>query len=261
MIRAYANFLSGITAYRQSLETIAHNVANLNTAAFKRVELSFQDLFYEQMQNKRLPVANLPEIPRPQAGLGVRAGATVTFFEQGPIVKSGRPLDLAIEGEGFFRIIRGDGSPAYTRRGEFYLDTGGRLVTARGDILDVPFHLRRSRPETIAFSPEGIVTAVNLAGETETLGMLPLYRFANPNGLSKDRSGQFMATEASGAPLAGAPGQGRFGRLLRYSLEGSNADAGLEMMQLIMAQRALQASARGLVTADELQALALQARS
>lgn len=261
MIRAYAVFQSGITAFQRSLELSADNVANLNTAAFKRAELSFNDLLYEHLQAKRLPAAHLPGAQRPQAGLGAKAGASVAFFCQGPIIESGRMLDLAIEGEGFFRVIRSDGTAAYTRQGAFTLDAAGRLVTARGDLLDVPFDLQGCRPETLVVSPEGLVTAQNAAGETETPGVLTLHRFTNPNGLLKDRSGHYLPTEASGEPLAGRPSEEGFGRLRQYCLEGSNADVGLEMLQMITAQRALQASARGMAIADELQALALQVRA
>lgn len=261
MIRAYASFLSGITAHQRSLEVAADNVANVNTAAFKRSELSFNDLLYDNMQIKRLPVANPPGSPNPQVGLGVRIGAVVPLFAQGSIIEGGRPLDLAIEGEGFFRIIRSDGSAFYTRQGVFNLDADGRLVTAYGDFLDVPFALQGYRLETLLISPEGVVAAENAAAEIETLGVITLYRFNNSAGLLKDRSGHYLATEASGEPFAGAPRDEGFGVLRQYYLEGSNSDLGLEMVQLIAAQRALQANARGLIIADELQALTLQVRS
>lgn len=261
MIRLMSLFLSGVTAHQHRLDQVADNVANLNTVAFKRREILFTDLLYDLMQEKRWPVADQPDAPRPQAGTGVRVGATVSFFEQGPIIESDRSLDLTIEGEGFFRVIRGDGSAAYTRQGSFYLQSAGNLVTAQGEPFDLPFNLRGYRLTTVTISPEGIVTAQNETGVTDTLGVITLHRFPNPDGLLKSRSGQFIATAASGAPQSGAPAAEGFGRLRQYSLEGSNAGIALEMVQLLTAQRALRAGARGLAAADELQALALQVRA
>ena len=261
MIRAYANFYSGITAHLRSLEQTADNLANVNTPAFKRAEVSFNDLLYYRLQEKRMPTAAAPETPPPQGGSGARAAELVPFFEQGSIVEGGRPFDLASDGQGFFRVFRQDGTAAYTRHGSFYLDRAGRLVTGQGDILDLPFSLAGYRGETVEIAPTGVVTAQNEAGETVTLGVIPLYRFVNTAGLQKTRSGQFLPTEASGEPLAGTPGLNGFGSLRQYCLEGSNVDLGLEMIQLIMAQRALQANARGMTAADELQALTLQVRA
>lgn len=261
MIRLMSLFQSGITAHQHRLDQVADNVANLNTVAFKRREVSFTDLLYDLMQEKRWPVADQPGAKRPQAGTGVRVGATVSFFEQGPIIESDRPLDLTIEGEGFFRVIRSDGTAAYTRQGSFYLHPSGSMVTARGEALDLPFNLHGYRLTTVTISPEGIVAAQNETGAEETLGAITLYRFTNPDGLLKSRSGQFLATDASGAPQSGAPAAAGFGSLRQFSLEGSNANIALEMVQLITAQRALRAAARGLTAADELQALALQVRA
>ncbi|MEW5785280.1 MAG: flagellar hook-basal body protein [Bacillota bacterium] len=261
MIRAYGNFLSGINAFQRSLEQTADNLANVNTVAYKRSEVSFSDLLYCRLQEKRLPVAPLPPASDPQAGLGVRPAAVVPFLEQGPLAESTRPLDLAIEGDGFFRIIQSDGAEAFTRQGNFSVDSDGRLITAAGDYLDTPFTLLGMRLETVAIGPDGAVLAVNEAGEIESLGVVPLYRFVNTAGLFKDGGGRHLATEASGAPVAGVPQENGFGTLRQYYLEGSNVNLGLDMIQLMTAQRALQANARGLVTADELQALTLQVRA
>ena len=244
-----------------SLEQTADNLANVNTPAFKRAEISFHDLLYYRLQEKRMPVAAAPEMPPPQGGAGARAAGLVPFFEQGPLIEGGRPFDLAIDGQGFFRVFQADGTAVYTRHGVFYLDGAGRLVTGRGDILDLPFNLAGYCGETVEIDPTGLVTAQNEAGETATLGVVPLYRFVNTAGLQKTRSGQFLPTEASGEPLAGTPGTDGFGSLRQYSLEGSNVELGLEMIQMITAQRALQANARGMTTADELQALTLQVRA
>lgn len=258
MIRSFQNSLSGIRACQQSLGVVANNLANINTTAFKRSESTFGDLYYHLLREKRLAAAPPAGAPEPRAGQGARVLAVQTFWEQGTLLPGDRPLDWAIEGEGFFKVDLPGGSAAYTRAGDLHLDAGGRLVTAAGEYLSAGFSLGAVRPETVTVSPEGQVIALDRDGSPVVLGTVRLYRFANPDGLLKERGQLYRQTEASGPPEEGVPGAGGFGKLRQYFLEQSNTILSRDMVQLMIHQRSLQASARCLATADELQGLTVQ---
>lgn len=261
MSRSFFNAFTGVAAYQRSLQQIADNLANVNTNAYKRSEASFTELLYSELQEKRYAVDPLPEDLPPVTGKGTHMYPVTRFHNQGPLLMTERPLDLAIEGRGYFRINRPDGTEAYTRRGAFYVDEGGTILTEQGEELDVPFNLDGIMVNTILVSPEGQVTGQNEEGELVELGQIPLFTFINEGGLFKTNSGLFEVTEASGEPEEGNPGDEGFGALRQYSLEGSNVDLAMEMVHLIASQRALQGNVRSLVTADELKALTLLVRN
>ena len=260
MSRSFFNAFTGVAAYQRALQQTADNLANINTTAFKRSEVSFTELLYSELQEKRYAVDVLPDQQAPVTGNGTHLYPVVRFYNQGPLQLTGRPLDLAIEGSGYFRINRPDGTEAYTRRGSFFVDAGGSVVTDRGEELDVNFNLDGIMVDSVLVGPEGRVTGLNEAGERVDVGQIALFNFVNQGGLFKDSSGLFTVTEASGEPVQGNPGTAGFGSLRQYALEGSNVDIAMEMVHLIASQRALQANVRSLVTADELKALTLLVR-
>jgi flagellar basal-body rod protein FlgG len=260
MSRSFFNAFSGIAAYQRSLQQTADNMANVNTYGYKRSEVSFTELLYTELQEKRYSVDPLTEKLAPAAGKGVHMYPVTRFYDQGPLLLSDRPLDIAIEGQGFFRIVREDGSEAYTRRGGFMLDPTGRMVTEQGDYLDLPFDLSNIRTGSLVISPDGQVSGENEAGERVIAGRIMLYKFANEGGLEKDGGGLFIATEASGEAREGIPGSGDYGALRQFYLEGSNVNLAMEMVHLITSQRALQANVRSLIASDELKALTLLVR-
>lgn len=258
MLRSIYNSRSGIAVSERSLHQTAHNLANLNTTAYKRSEMLAGDMPYHTLQEKRMPFASEAKLP---AGQGVHPQAVAPFLGQGALVETERPLDLAISGEGYFRLRSpADNRVLYSRNGSFSLDAGGKLVTAAGYYLDVPFGLGQESAGDLFISPEGIVTITAGSEEAGELGRISLYRFANPGGLVGDGAGCYLESVLSGEPEEGLPGSGGFGSICQYFLEHSNADTVFEMVQLLLAQRALQANARSLVTADELQALILQVK-
>lgn len=264
MIKAVHISRNGVMAFQSSLNQVAHNISNVYTCGYKKGELVFGDLLGKSIAQRRLPIsraASPPPVEEPRTGAGVASLGTVRYFNMGMIVETNRYLDLAIEGEGFFRVICSDGSVAYTRQGNFFLDARGNLVTARGDRLEVPFSLDNMRPGSLTVDPDGRAFAVALNGERVALGQIRLYRFVNPAGLEAVAGNLYLPTEASGAPEGANPGSQGFGILRQFHLEQSNVDLGREMIQLINAQRALQANARALVTADELWSLTLHAKS
>ena len=231
-------------------------MANLNTPAYKRSEAAFGDMLYHELHQRRLAVSSEQDLP---VGQGVQPLARALFTGQGALVFEERPLDLAIEGEGYFRLVTDGGEELYSRNGSLQLDAEGRLVNANGDYLDVPFTLGLGVAD-LTISPEGAVMLKGEDGEGVGLGQIHLYRFANPGGLVEIGGGRYRATEVAGEPREGIPGEEGFGRIRQYYLEQSNANIGTEMINLLTAQRALQANIRGLLTADELQALTLQIR-
>ncbi len=256
MIRAIYNSWSGIAACQRSVELTAHNMANLNTPAYKRSEMVFGDMLYHEFHQRRFPTSAEQDL---LVGQGVQLLARAPFLEQGTLLYGERPLDLAIEGDGYFRLLGHGEGELYTRCGSFQVDESGKLVTCNGDYLDTAVTLERGAID-LTIGPDGKITATGENGETVELGQLRLYRFPNPYGLTEVGSGCYMANEASGDPREGIPGENGFGRIRQYYLEMSNADIRAEMVDLLIAQRTLQANVRSLVTADELQALTLQVK-
>jgi flagellar basal-body rod protein FlgG len=259
MIRALQNSYAGVVAFQWGMDEVAHNLANVSTGGYKSRSPVFRDLVYRALAERRMPVHPGHEGPR-QAGKGAAVAGVQINFQQGTLLPGERALDLAIEGDGFFRVIRADGTAAFTRRGDFYVDVEGNLVTAAGDLLDVPFSLENAAGAVLAVSPAGVFQLTRPDGQEERLGQILLYRFPAPAGLEPASGGVFVPTAASGAAEAGEPGMEGFGRIRQYCLEQSNVDLAAEMTLLLIRQRALQANSRALVTADELWALTLQAK-
>ncbi len=260
MGRSFYNAFSGIAAYQSALAKIGDNLANLNTNAHKRSEVSFTELLYSEMQEKGYSVDPLPEELPPHSGKGVHMYPVTKIFDQGALQQTERPLDLAIEGEGFFRIERQGGTEAYTRRGSFFVDNDGSLVTDRGDYLDVEFDLDGILLNSVVVGPNGQVSGENFEGDRVDLGDIMLYSFVNKGGLFKLGGGLYEATESSGEPDELPPGGNGAGSLNQYHLEASNVDMSAEMVELIANQRALEGNTRSMITADELKALTLLVR-
>ena len=267
MFRSLCNNLTGMRAFQYSLEQIADNMSNINTSGYKAAHASFSDLLYRNVQDRRLPAAPGAGALDPQGGKGVRVSSLTTSFAQGSLAQGSRPLDLAIEGEGFFRIIRPDNTVAYTRNGSFYLDEAANIVTAEGDFLDIPFNLSAVLQDvnddlgTLVITEEGTAFWVVKDSAPIELGNIQLYRFINPAGLIADRNGQYIQSAESGGALAGVPGQVGYGKIRQQYLERSNVDLAEEMVHLITSQRALQSNIRALMTTDELWALTLYVKS
>ncbi|NLA27317.1 MAG: flagellar hook-basal body protein [Firmicutes bacterium] len=258
MLRSIYNSRSGIAIYERSLARTAHNLANVNTIAYKRSEVLPGDTSYHSLQDRRFSHTSETRLP---IGQGVHLQAATPFMGQGVLIETGRPLDLAISGEGYFRIISAvDGTTYYTRNGHFQLDGTGSVVTATGDYLDVPFKLT-AETGLLSITPEGVVVNNLSGGKVEELGQIKLYRITNPIGLSGDGDGRYLESALSGEAEEGLPGAAGFGSIRQHYLEQSNTDTALEMVQLLLAQRALQANVRCLITADELQALILQVKT
>lgn len=253
MIRALWSASTGMIAQQFNLDMISNNLANANTVGFKKGRVDFEDLFYQTGREAGVPNTTGEQLPTAiQVGLGVRIAATPRMFSQGPMIQTGNPLDIAIEGDGFFKITMPDGTTAYTRDGSFKLDSEGNIVTSDGYKLE-PVITIPEDTESIAITPDGNVV-VKRAGSTEpeVLGQITLARFINPAGLKAIGKNLFVETAASGAPIEGNPGSEGFGTLQQGFLEASNVQVVEEMVRMIVAQRAYEFDSRAIQTADDM---------
>ncbi len=253
MIRALYSSATGMKAQEILLDVTANNLANVNTNGFKRSHVDFADLLYSTLRQAGAEVAvGQPSPIGLQIGSGSRAVGTTKLFTPGSPNQTGNSTDLAIEGNGFFKVTLPNSSERYTRDGAFHADGTGRLVTGDGLILDGGITVPNDVDvNSIAVGIDGVVTAVQ-SGAQVTLGNLQLYRFQNPAGLSSEGGNLFAATPASGTEVAGTPGSEGLGTIRQGFLEGSNVQVVTELVSLITAQRAYEVNARAIRAGDEM---------
>ena len=252
MMRALYTSATGMMAQQMNMDVIANNLANVNTTGFKRSRADFQDLLYQEIRPAGTVVTQGAQAPTGiEVGLGVKTGATVTMFDQGTFQNTGQKLDVAIEGDGFYKVLLPDGSTGYTRDGAFKRDSQGKLVNSDGMAIQPEITI----PETatdIAIGKDGTVSITESGKSPQTIGKLTLTRFSNPAGLEHIGGNNFRATDASGAPTDGTPGQDGFGTLSQGILEMSNVQIVQEMVNMITAQRAYETNSKSIQTADEM---------
>ncbi|HHF09376.1 MAG TPA: flagellar basal-body rod protein FlgG [Candidatus Atribacteria bacterium] len=256
-MRALWTAATGMQAKQLDIDVIANNLANINTTGFKKSRVDFQDLMYQTVRVKGAPNTQENQIPTGiEVGLGVRPAAVQKLFFQGDAYETGNPLDVAIEGDGFFQVLLADGTVGYTRDGSFKLDAQGRIVTSDGFPLEPPITVPQDA-ESITIGQDGTVTA-KIAGETEPqeLGVIELARFINPAGLQSIGRNLYVATVASGEPQLGTPGFDGLGTLAQGFLETSNVQAVEEMVRMISAQRAYEINSKAISVADEMMSIA-----
>jgi len=253
-MRAMNIAATGMSAQQTYVEVTANNIANLNTTAFKRQRPEFQDLLY---QNERRGGATSSDtgtiVPvGVQVGIGVKTAAVYRITTQGNLTQTSNPLDLAIQGRGFFQILQPDGTTAYTRAGSFQLSPTGEIVTADGFIVQPGITLPQNTLG-VTVNPSGQVLA-QVAGQTtpQTVGQLQLANFANEAGLEALGSNLFAETPASGSPVTGSPGAVGFGSLNQGMLETSNVDVVSEITNLITAQRAYEMNSKVIQASDQM---------
>ncbi len=249
---------TGLSALNTKLDVIANNLANVNTTGFKASRANFQDLLYVEKAQPGVENANGDQRPTGlYVGLGVKVAGTQVDFEQGAPVNTERPLDLMIEGLGFFRVqvedsVSGDGI-AYTRAGNFTLNSNGEIVLANDEG-------RRLEP-TIVVPPDAVSITIDANGHVFILqpgdvtptevGQIELAAFVNPTGLKQAGENLFVESAASGTPVVGFPGEDNFGRIGQGMLETSNVDPAFELIELIRTQRAFEMNSNTIRAADE----------
>ena len=254
MIRALYSAGSGMNAQQMSIDNIAHNLANANTAGFKARRTQFQDLLYQSFLQPGAAAGAQTVVPSGlQLGLGARPAANSIVFQQGNFQQTDNPLDVVIQGKGFFQIRRASGELAYTRAGNFQLDKDGNLVTGSGDALEPQITIP-AQATTITIAQDGTVSyAVPGQTSTQTAGQIQLANFANPGGLNSVGNGLFLPTDASGDATTGNPGgQEGIGTLQQGYVEASNVSVVEEFINMITSQRAYEANTKVAKAADEM---------
>ncbi len=241
--------VTGSVAQQVRIDVIANNLANLGTHGFKRIRAQFEDLLYETV---RAPAGEGDSPTGLQFGRGTRVVSTEQIHTQGATRQTDQPLDLAIDGDGFFAVSQLNGDIAYTRNGSFRLDVNGNLVNPSGLQLDPPITL----PEqtlSITITQDGFVRVVQPGSSTPTeVGQIQITRFLNPAGLEAIGHNLLIETDASGTPTAGNPGEEAFGLISQGALEEANVNIAEELVNLILAQRAFEANTRVISSSDDM---------
>ncbi len=254
MIRALYSAGSGLNAQQMSIDNIAHNLANANTAGFKSRRTQFQDLLYQSFLQPGAAAGSQTTIPSGlQLGLGARPSSNSIVFTQGNFQQTGNQLDLVIEGKGFFQIRRPTGEIAYTRAGNFQLDRDGNMVSSDGNPLEPQITLPQ-QAQTVTIAADGTVSYTQ-PGQTaaQVAGQIQLANFTNPGGLNSIGSGLFLPTDASGDPTVGNPGgQEGMGTLQQGYVEASNVSVVEEFINMITTQRAYEANTKVVKAADDM---------
>ncbi len=240
-------------AQQYNLDTIANNLANVNTTAFKQQRAEFQDMMYQTLSVPGTPSGTSTRQPvGAQVGLGSMFSASSTNFEQGSLQGTGNPMDIAVNGPGFFQVQLPDGTTGYTRDGSFKTDANGLLVTSQGFPVQ-PNITVPAGTTTLAITSTGQVSA-SIPGQNEPqdLGIITLATFVNPAGLMRQGQNIYTATGASGDAQASNPGENGAGQLQAGYLEGSNVQIVEEMVRMILAQRAYEINSKAIQTADDM---------
>lgn len=253
MIRSLYSAATGMMAQQLNLDVIANNLANVNTPGFKKNRADFEDLIYQIIEEPGSAQTQPGSSPTGiQIGLGVRPGAVGKIHSQGDFNSTSNPLDIAIEGDGFFQITQPNGTTAYTRSGAFKLTETGAIVTSDGFVVNPTITIP---PDSlgITIATNGIVSVRQPETTTATqIGQLQTVRFPNPAGLRAIGRNLFEETGSSGAPVTGNPGETGLGTLAQGFLEGSNVSVVEEIVQMVTGQRAYEANAKVIQTADQL---------
>jgi flagellar basal-body rod protein FlgG len=253
MMRALYSAATGMMAQQTNMDVISNNLANVNTTGFKHSRANFQDLMSQELRPAGATVADGVTTPTGlEIGLGVKPSSTETMFDQGTLQNTGNPLDVAIQGNGFYQVLLPDGTTGYTRDGSFNVDSQGRLVTSSGYAVQPEITIP-ANTTSVSIGGDGTVS-VEQAGSTQlqTVGQIQLANFSNPAGLENLGGNNFGQTAASGTATTGTAGQNGFGTISQGMLEGSNVQIVQEMVNMITAQRAYETNSKAIQTADQM---------
>jgi flagellar basal-body rod protein FlgG len=254
MIRALFSAASGMSAQQLNVDNIAHNLANANTAGFKARRAQFQDLMYQNLVQPGASAGQQTVVPTGlQLGLGTRASSNEIVFTQGDFSQTNNPLDLVIQGRGFFQVRRATGETSYTRAGSFHLDRDGNMVTSDGDPLEPQITIPPNA-QSVTIATDGTVSFLQPGqNNAQVAGQIQLANFPNPAGLTSIGRNLYLPTDASGEPVVGNPGgQEGIGSLLQGYTEQSNVSVVEEFINLIVSQRAYEANSKVVKAADEM---------
>lgn len=253
MIRALFSAASGMYAQQLGVDTIANNLANVNTTGYKKSRVEFQDLIYQSLRAAGASSVEGVMVPTElQVGHGVRPVAVQKSFSQGAPRATENPLDIAIMGNGFFQISMPDGTTNYSRDGSFKINSEGAIVTSDGFYVEPQITIPVDTT-SINISNDGIVSVL-VVGSTEAqeVGQIELAKFINAGGLKNIGQNMYVPTEASGEPVLGAPSTEGYGLLNQGYLEASNVQIVEEMVNMIIAQRAYELNSKSIRTSEEM---------
>lgn len=258
MIRALYSAATGMSAQETNIDVIANNLANVNTTGFKKSRADFQDLMYQYLMEPGAPTSQTTESPSGiQVGLGVKTAAVQKVFTQGDLAASGGQLDVAIEGDGFFTVTLPDGTSAYSRAGAFQVSSTGQIVTSDGYPVSGPGTIPTDF-ESISIAKDGTVSVKQPGTAAPTsIGQFTAARFPNNAGLRAIGRNLYSETGASGTAVPGTFDSSGMGRLAQGFLETSNVSVVSQVIEMITAQRAYEASQKGVQAADEMTSQAI----
>lgn len=255
MLRALYTAATGAQSQQFNIDVIANNVSNVNTTGYKKTRAEFQDLLSQTLAAAGSQGAQGTIDPTGvQVGLGVKVAATQRVFATGSMQQTGNPLDMAIQGDGFFQVLMDNGETGYTRDGTFKRDANGQMVTSDGYPIQPAISIPQDATEVV-IGVDGNIS-VRQAGniQLQNIGQVQLARFANPAGLESVGRNIFMETPASGVATQGVAGQGDFGRtsINQGFVENANVQIVEELINLITAQRAFEANSKVMRAGDEM---------
>jgi flagellar basal-body rod protein FlgG len=253
-MRALHTAATGMMAQELNVQVISNNIANMRTTGYKRQRAEFQDLLYEHVRRIGTQTSNQGNIlpVGVDLGGGVKTVGTPRIMTQGTLSKTGSELDLAIRGEGFFKVLMPDGTFTYTRDGSFQMDQQGRIVTVQGQVL-VPGITLPQNATGLTINAQGQVSVTPTGSTTPSvLGQITLTRFINKAGLQPIGDNLFVETPASGTPQDGTPNTDGFGDLMQSNLEQANVEVVSEISDLIAAQRAYEMNAKVITATDQM---------
>lgn len=253
MLKALNTAASGMQAQQSALDTIANNLSNVNTTGFKKARAEFEDLLYQTIKEPGVKTSQTVEHPTGvQVGLGVKTGAVQKIFEQGGARMTRNPLDVAIQGKGFFPIQMSNGEVGYTRDGSFHKDAGGRIVDKNGYAL-IPEIIVPPNAMGVSIEENGKVSITTKENSApQQIGQIQVVDFVNPAGLKSMGKNLYVPSAASGTPVQGLPGENSLGFLSQGELEGSNVNVVDEMVDMIRTQRNYETSSKVVQAADQM---------
>ena len=252
MIRALTTSATGLEAQQAQIQRIANDMANVNTDGYKRGKVEFQDLMYETVREPGAQLGAASNSPvGVQTGLGVKVGAAHKIFEQGSARPTARPMDMMINGKGFFSVQMPNGEVAYTRLGAFRVDGQGRVMTSTGALL-IPQITVPANSSGFRVAENGEVQVASAENEIVTIGNIQLVNFTNEEGLMALGNSLYKATAGSGQPAQGIPGENGLGTLEQNVLEGSNVNVANSMVDMIQTQRAYEMNTKVMGVADQM---------
>ena len=253
MIRSLYVAKTGLEAEQTRMDVIANNLANVNTSGFKGSRAVFQDLLYQNLTQPGAQSSQSTQYPSGlQLGTGVRPVSTERLMTQGNLTQTGNSLDVAINGQGFFQVLKPDGTIAYTRDGTFQLNNQGQLVTANGYLVQPTVTIPASA-QSVTIGNDGTVS-VTLPGQAapQQVGALQLASFVNPTGLQSVGDNLYLQTGSSGAPNTGQPTLNGLGSVRQRYLESSNVNVVAELVDMISTQRAYEVNSKAVTASDQM---------